>query len=72
MTPWLVKEASAQREALREVLMKRDRGLAAEWKSLVEGADHSILKDKAPEKAPEKKPEAKPATKPAEKAPEKK
>ncbi len=69
MTPWLVKEASAQREALRDVLMKRDRGLAAEWKSLVEGADHSILKEKAPEKKAEP---AKPAEKAAEKPVEKK
>jgi type II secretory pathway component GspD/PulD (secretin) len=70
MTPWLIKEASSQREALREDLMKRDRGLAAEWKALIEGTTTSGIQDKPPEKAPEKK--AEPAPKPAEKAPEKK
>lgn len=65
MTPWLVKEASAQREALRKDLLKRDRGLAAEWKALTENNDTPMLKepekkmDKPAEKAPEKAPEKK-------------
>jgi len=58
MTPWLVKEASSQREALRNDLLKRNKGLAAEWRALVEGVElppPPVVKPA--EKPPEKKPE---------------
>jgi type IV pilus assembly protein PilQ len=62
ITPFLVKEASTQRDSLRTDLSKRDRGLDAEWRALIgERPEPSVapkaepIKMKEPEKKPEKK-----------------
>jgi type IV pilus assembly protein PilQ len=62
MTPWLVKEPSHQREALREDLLTRDRGLDAEWRSMAKDLREKRAAEKgapAPEKGPEMAPEKK-------------
>ncbi len=68
ITPWLVRDASRQREALQEDLLRREPGLDDEWRRLLEGgADEGAMMAvpakgepaKAPVKeapAPEKKP----------------
>ena len=68
MTPWLVKETSQQRDALKEDLLRRETGLDMEWKRLL-----GIEEEKAKEEGPAKKEATKePAKKDAPAAPEKK
>jgi type IV pilus assembly protein PilQ len=62
ITPFLVKEASTQREQLRTDLSRRDRGLDAEWRALTgERPEPSVapkseqIKMKEPEKKPAEK-----------------
>jgi type IV pilus assembly protein PilQ len=62
MTPWLIKEPSHQREALREDLLSRDRGLDSEWRTMAKDLREKRAAEKGapmPEKAPEKAPEKK-------------
>jgi type IV pilus assembly protein PilQ len=61
MTPWLVREASGQREALKNDLLYREQGLDMEWRKLLKEVDEEkeAMKEApaAAPKAPEKKPE---------------
>jgi type IV pilus assembly protein PilQ len=59
LTPWLVRDSSQQREALRSDLMKRDRGMDAEWRNLIgekQGESPATKEGSKKETAPEKKP----------------
>ncbi len=55
MTPWLVKDSSQQRETLRNDLMKRDRGMDAEWRNLLGEKQGESPATKEADKAPAKK-----------------
>jgi general secretion pathway protein D len=62
MTPWLVKDPSLQRETLRADLMRRDRGMDAEWRAIL-----GEKKGEPPMAAPKPVPKPEPAPAPEKK-----